>query len=377
MTAAAIPPGAIALETIRIDPVNAGAINPGAINLLKNCAKLREGDHVVLAVESPTLGYYNSDLCPSVLATAQSLGCRVTVIDTGFDPEAREIPDTILAQCAGADAVVFLSRLGDQLRFNALPNETRTIQCYALDAASLGSCFGTVPYSAMKALRDATDRAFAEASEIRITCPNGTDVTGRAPRGFNPSDTTCLRFPLAVFSPIPAGAFSGRVALPGFLTGTGSRYYHPFTIDVPKGTFAQFEQGRLIGFSGPADGVRLANEHYDLVATRYDLDRNAIHSWHAGIHPGCKFDRDIQGAYEAWSGSAFGNPRILHFHTCGALPPGEISWNVIDATIQVDGESLWERGVFQPHLVAGGSAIVQATPELADKFADPEQAIGF
>lgn len=356
--------------------MTAASINPGAINLLETCAGVRAGERVLLAIEDPGHGFYSADLAPCVAAAAHSLGCDVRQVDTGFHPEARSIPAELLPQFADADVVVSLSRLGDQLRFETPSTATRTVQCYALDARTLASTFGTIPYPALVALRDLTDRALAAATEIRITCGRGTDVRGRAPRGHAPSDTHCLRFPLSVFSPISAEGFSGRVAMPGFLTGTGARYYDPFTITLPPEVFANFEQGRFTEFTGDDAGARRATKHLMSVAERYGLDHRAVHSWHAGIHPGCRFEGPIERSYEVWSGSAFGNPRILHFHTCGAEPPGEISWNVIDPTVEADGIALWKDGVFRPHLLPGGGAILDGCQELRQAFEAPQREIG-
>lgn len=352
----------------------AAPLNPGALNLLETCAGVRPGDRVLLAVEDPAHGFYSEDLAPSVAAAVAALGCELRIVETGFHPEARRIPDELRPHFAEADVVVSLSRLGDQLRFESPSTSARTVQCYALDARSLASGFGTVPYPALVALRDATDRALAAACEIRITCPRGTDVRGRAPHDLAPSDTRCLRFPLSVFSPILADGFSGRVALPGFLTGTGVRYYDPFTVTFSGEVFAHFEGGRFTRFTGAEAGR--ATDHLMSVAGRYGLDHRAVHSWHAGIHPGCRFDGPAARSYEAWSGSAFGNPRILHFHTCGAEPPGEICWNVIDPTVEADGIALWHEGVFRPELVPGGQEVLDQCPELRRAFETPEREIG-
>jgi len=48
-----------------------------------------------------------------------------------------------------------------------------------------------------------------------------------------------------------------------------------------------------------------------------------------------------------WSGSAFGNPRYLHFHTCGNYAPGEICVSVFDPSIAVDGVTLWRNGTLK------------------------------
>ena len=80
--------------------------------------------------------------------------------------------------------------------------------------------------------------------------------------------------------------------------------------------------------------------------------------------------------WERWGGAAFGNPRILHFHTCGAYAPGEISWNVIDPMIEVDGLPLWEAGRLHPERLPGGQAILDRYPCAAALFAAPDRDIG-
>lgn len=348
----------------------------GTDNLLRGCAGLRGEERVLILVEGPEHDFYAPDLAPTVIAAAEQMGCHVEVCDTGFDPEATSVPTALAARMTKMDAVISLSRLGDQLRFDGLPAGLSFVQCYTLDATSLCSAFGTAPYKAFVALRGAVDAALHAATDIRITCPAGTDVSGRPPKAVPASDTSCARFPLSVFSPVPAAGFSGKVALPGFLTGTGARYYHPFTVELPKNVFAHLDQGCLTRFSGPVQGVGRANAHYDHVAEKYALQRNAVHSWHAGLHPGCGFAGPITASYERWSGSAFGNPRILHFHTCGAKPPGEICWNVIDPTIYVDGLAIWEDGRFHADRLPEAQAVLHDYPEVAALFRHPNCAIG-
>ena len=163
-------------------------------------------------------------------------------------------------------------------------------------------------------------------------------------------DTSILRFPMSVFTPVPGHSFSGRAAVP-FLTGTGSRYYDDYTIEFQKPVFVQMENGRITGFDG-AEAER-AEAQYDRVAGLFGIERDFVHSWHAGIHPGCGYPWDMRENYERWGGAAFGNPRILHFHTCGAYAPGEISWNIFDPTIEIDGVVFWERGIFPRRPLAG------------------------
>jgi len=216
-----------------------------------------------------------------------------------------------------------------------------------------------------------------KAEEVLLTCPAGTRITGKPEMNLDPSgDTSILRFPMSVFTPVPAHSFSGRIAMPGFLTGTGSRYYEPYTVEFDGQVHALMEKGRLTGFSGPAQDVKRAEDHYDYVAELFGIDRNFVHSWHAGIHPGCGYPWQARDNYERWGGAAFGNPRILHFHTCGAYAPGEISWNVIDPSIIVDGVTLWENGCFHAERLPGGQQILDRFPCAAALFTAPDTEIG-
>jgi hypothetical protein len=116
--------------------------------------------------------------------------------------------------------------------------------------------------------------------------------------------------------------------------------------------------------------------HYGFVADRYGIDADAVHSWHAGIHPACAFRQPAATHFERWSGGAFGNPRLLHFHTCGAYAPGEICWNIVDPTIEVDGRAIWRAGRIDLDAVPGASQVVAAYPEVAHLFDVPARDIG-
>ena len=175
--------------------------------------------------------------------------------------------------------------------------------------------------------------------------------------------------------PVPAHTFSGRVAT-RFLTGTGSRYYDDYTPEFTAPLFALMRDGRLTGFEGQAEDVARATAQYNRVAETFGIDRDFVHSWHAGIHPGCGYPWDMRRNWERWGGAAFGNPRILHFHTCGAYAPGEISWNVIDPTIEVDGVTLWDQGVFRADRLPGGPEILTRYPCAAALFRSPDRDIG-
>ena len=67
---------------------------------------------------------------------------------------------------------------------------------------------------------------------------------------------------------------------------------------------------------------------------------------------------------------------ILHFHTCGAYAPGEISWNVVDPTILIDGVPVWQDGVFHAARIAGGQEILNKYECAAHIFRMPDRRIG-
>lgn len=349
----------------------------GVRNLLLNCAEATPGERVLLAVERPELGYFDSQLSATFTQEARALGLEVEVAMVGFSASAPALPDGFADRAKAFDVVIFLARMGDQLRFAEMPAGPRSVVCFANNETLLGSCFGTAHYKAFVTLKKAVDARLIEAQRIVLTCPGGTRVEGGVEdKAQPPSDTTSLRFPMSVFSPVPAAAFSGQVALGGFLTGTGSRYYDDYTIEFEGQVLAHLTDGRLTGFSGAKADVARANGHYDRIAGLFGLDRDFVHSWHAGIHPGCGFPWDLRRNFEHWGSTAFGNPRVLHFHTCGAYAPGEISWNIFDPTIEVDGVKLWENGQFFPERLSGGADVLATYPCAAAAFAAPDRRVG-
>jgi hypothetical protein len=350
----------------------------GARNLLLNCAHANPGDRLLIAYEPPEYGYFDAEAVTVVSAAARDLGLAVTTVDVGFNPDNPHFPPDLLHLFEATDIVLFLARLGDQLRFSDMPQGKKIIVSFALNGELFGSGFGNGHHAAFLQIKDAVNGVLDRAEHVHLTCPAGTEMTGRPEMNLAADgDTSIMRFPMSVFTPVPAQTFSGRAALSGFLTGTGSRYYDDYTLEFDGQVFALMELGRLTGFDGSPADVARANAHYDRVAALFGIDRNFVHSWHAGIHPGCGFPWDIRHNYERWGGAAFGNPRILHFHTCGAYAPGEISWNVVDPTIVIDGVTYWQDGVFHAHRLPGGAAILAQYPCAAALFAHPDRAIGY
>ena len=354
------------------------ALERGALNLLLGCAQAKSGDSLLILHEDPALGYFGPGLAEAIAAAGKAIGLDVRLCAVPFDEHAETLPAELAVEMGRADHTLFLARLGDQLRFRELPAGARPIVSYVLDQHAMASAFGAAPHAAFVALKGAFNRLFASAGDIHVTCPLGTDFRGRPPLpdGGEAPDVGIKRFPVSVFAPIDAASFSGKVAVAHLLVGTGSKYYQPYGIPLRSTLFARLEHGRIEGWEGLPDEVARAELHYRHVSNLFGIDGGFVHSWHAGIHPGCVYPERAEASYERWSGSAFGNPRLLHFHTCGAYAPGEICWNVVDPTIRVDGVAIWENGVINIHAVPGAPDILAAYPAARELFDNPARAIG-
>jgi len=349
----------------------------GVHNLLVNCARCQAGQRVLIICEIECDGYYDPELANDVVKCATDLGFEAELHPVPLCGDATGVDAVLAAKIKAADCAVFLARLGDQIRFQSKTCDTTQVMSYALDRDMLGSSFGATNYQAFVRLKAVIDRAVAQARDIHVTCPAGTDYRGTA-MDFNPhtGDTTLKRFPMSVFTPVPARGFSGRIAQKGFLTGTGSHFYEPWSCEVKDTLFVNIEGSKIVGFDGNNADVAAAKAHYEFVGDLYDIETYGVHSWHAGIHPGLSYKQEAGQHFQRWSGGAFGNPRILHVHTCGGYPPGEISLNVLDPTVCLDGIAVWERGRLVPERLQGGVEVFNEFPELKQLFDQPKTAVG-
>ncbi len=352
-------------------------LEKGTRNLLINCAECTPGQKVLLVYETENDGYYDPALLDEVRKTAEHLGLITESYGVPLARDVTDPDDNLVAKMLEADCTVFLARLGDQIRFRTKDASKKQIISYALDREMLASPFGTIDYSAFEDLKQHINAAIASANEIHVTCPAGTDFKGRVGQNtLQVGDVTRKRFPVSVFAPVPASDFRGCVAQRGFLTGTGSHYYSPWSCEIEDTLLVNFDGSRITGFEGSAKDVAAARAHYEFVGNKYGIDTYYVHSWHAGIHPGCEYKTAAGRHFERWSGSAFGNPRLLHFHTCGAYPPGEISLNVLDPSIRLDGLTLWENGILRIDRLPESAALLEASPDFAKVFQSPAAMVG-
>ncbi len=349
----------------------------GATSLVRDCVGATAGERMLIVCETEDIGFYDEKAPKLVAAAARAMGVLVYETHTHSSISTDEDRAKLLRSIIGFDHVVFFSRVGDQIRFSANLGIPSSTMCYILNDASLNSEFGTACHHGMCEIKNAIDIAFEKANHIHVTCPLGTSYSGRLCQANEQRiEVSVKRFPQLVPRPIPATDFRGKVVLSRFLLGTGSHYYEPYCLSLPQNIIACVDGNRITRFEGAKDQVQRVEQHYQYVSSQYNIEPWYVDSWHAGIHPACQFNANAEADILRWSGTAFGNPRLLHFHTCGEYAPGEISWNIVDPTIYLDDVPVWENGQLYPDRIPSCESILIAHPNLAAIFANPARDIG-
>ena len=353
-------------------------VRAGARNLLENCVGLAAGETVLIVREDSSLGYYDDASPEAIVHEARDMGAEVAALTVPLISGPDDVPASLIDAMEQAKHTIFMGRIGDQVRFTKLSGEGTKTMCYALDEDLLASAFCALPHSLMEELKRRLEAALDAASEWRITCPLGTDATGRFEGATGDADTDdfSLRlFPVVTFRPIPCTTMSGRVAIAHWLMPTGNRTYEPSEIMLDEPVFAQVEAGRITGLEGSPEAVQKVRAQHDFVSQKFGIDPDLVHSWHVGINPQTYYPRPAKDGLERWGGVSFGSPRYLHFHTCGDYAPGEICWSMFDATVEVDGEAFWTEGRFAFLERPENRALIEATPGAGALF-EPRTDIG-
>ena len=91
------------------------ALRPSA-NLIQGCLGDVAGKKILVVVEDPTLGWYDSAAPACVKSVLAEMGAVVRTIQVGA-PQNHTI-DAVQQALDTADEAIFLARIGDQGRFN-------------------------------------------------------------------------------------------------------------------------------------------------------------------------------------------------------------------------------------------------------------------
>lgn len=350
----------------------------GAINLLKHCLNIQSTDSVLLVLE-PDDVFYAHEVVATIRECLNEFNANVTVEKPKLISNPADFPEYLALAMNSHDHTLFLSRIGDYVRFVQLPGNGSRVTNYALNLEALGSAYATVNYRLMHKLQLRLEDELMNASQWQIQCPLGTDLSGHfcwpSLAGGQDDDLTVSLFPVATFKPVPCIDANGQVALSRWLMPGGAAKLDNADMTINGVVRAHVIDGYLGTFSGVDTEVRKLNNHYDYISKTLGINRNRIHSWHVGINPQTHFDHSADEFLDLWSAISFGSPKYLHLHTCGDEPPGEIAWSVFNPTITIDDTVFWENGEFVWLQRADNKALI-ATFNGAHHLLEPSLSIG-
>ena len=329
-------------------------LNPGAgaRNLLHNCIKARCGDTLLIVGEEYGNNYYDDEVALVIAREAQAMGITAEILRAPLATGPEAVPQIVLTMMQDFHHTVFLSRLGDQIRFTDLHIPCTKTMCYVLDVNYLGSEFARTPWGLYKRIHDRLLQVMLAAKRYRITCPLGTDLVGEIPQHYEAScdhdaltDFTVNVFPVMIYPPLNCLNVCGQLVLERFLMSTSIYRFENSVMTLAQPLIAHLDNSRIVRFQGDAQLMKQVEQHYQRIGALSTGDAFAIHSWHTGIYPKTFYVADPYANLQRWGDLAFASPRYTHFHTCGSAP-GHIASATFDATIAFDDELFWDQGRF-------------------------------
>ena len=343
----------------------------GVHNLLTNVGGVKSGTRLLIV--NARGGGVEPAVSDLIEREALKMGAHVDVMWTENSRALEEISPIVAAAYKTADVTIFNHRIGAIVRF--LPRERGTFVInYAWTRALLATPMARTHPAYWTEMLKKLQPVLGRAKTWRVTCPNGTDLTCPLEPGAGPGHTvpsgqtfSTAEFPAGVFVPLPALACSGKLAMRWFNV-SGVRYFDPVQKSFDDVVVATVENGRMTKIDGKPGTVAQVRAFFDAIGKRVNKDPYVVNSWHAGVNAAAVPTERINGDLDAWMWVAHNHPRVAHFHVMGEEIPGEYSLIVLDPTIEIDGEKLWDRGKF----------VFADKPEVKSaiaKFGDPAFAL--
>ena len=351
----------------------------GVDNLLGTCIQMQAGDRVLLILEPEGSEFFEPGIDALITQRIRKYGGLLTTMKPDLITHPAEFPDAVSSAMGEADHTLFVSRLGDYVRFMpSMGNGSKTI-CYPHQLQLWHAPFARVCHRLMTKLLHRLESELTNASQWRITCPLGTDISGRfcwPSQNDGVDDTFSMGlFPVTTFKPVPCDTANGSVALSRWVMPGAAAKVEPAVLNFEGVVHAYVRNGSLDTLKGNPDAVQSLNDYYDRVSRTLQTNKNRIHSWHLGINPMTFFNEEIDRHLEQWAAISFASPRYLHFHTCGDVPPGEIAWSIFQPSVWVDDLPYWQNGEFVWLQRKDNAALIRATEGAACLLA-PSQNIG-
>ena len=325
-----------------------GAIVDGIDNLLRRCIQIRPKDSLLIVGEDGADSYYESGLCEAVGQQAEKLGAIAKIQYATPGADASSISDSLIEQISTSDAVVFFSRIGDQIRFATSSKDAKKVMSYTLTQAHLGAPFATLDHQKMTSMLHLLESRIRASTRYRIVTANGTDLHGEILCSKTRSSTKKFYlelFPVMIFEPVICHNLCGNLTISKFITSTSTRAYDQSVLQIQTPVKAKVDNCVITSFDADSETVRRLIHQIERAGALSGGDPYALHSWHTGINPGTFFNADPFNNLEYWGTVAYGSPRYTHIHGAG-LDPGDVSYNLMDATIWFDDNMFWDRGRF-------------------------------
>lgn len=308
---------------------------------------------MLLVLEPQNQQFYCPALTARVASKIIESGGIVTKVYPDITAQQADFPDAIRTAMRATEHTIFFNRIGDYARFVGMTGAGSKTICYARNGGMMNSPFAGMRYTLMTTLLEKLEAELLHAARWKIECDLGTDIAGsfywrsheHDQHGVD-DDFSMTLFPVTTFKPVLCHDATGVVALSRWLMPAAAVKVGPDALDFCGVVKAIVNNGYLEQFDGEPEAAQKISDYYDLVSAKLQVNRNRIHSWHAGINPLTSFGRNIEQDFEGWCSISFASPRYLHFHTCGDQPPGEIAWSVFNPSVSIDGERFWHNGQF-------------------------------
>ncbi|MBW1961582.1 MAG: aminopeptidase [Deltaproteobacteria bacterium] len=311
---------------------------PGAMKAVKQCAGVKEGEHVVIACDTNKIR-----LAEAIAAAAYAAGGIPTI--TAFPPtgaHGAQVPKPVVGACAQSD-VFFLpttwSMTHTDARIEAIKNGARgTTMCEVTE-----DCLCTGGILADYEQNDRVGRKLgaiiAAGNTIRMTSPAGTDLTAKITDRPVQYETGLFREP-GQFAALPnselnisptEGTTEGVIIGDARLMGYGVLRDEPITIEVKSGEVVKVSGGKA------ADYLNETLKSFNDKAA-YNLAEFAV-----GLNPCC---RAYATNLEDLGKLGFGHHGIGSNYAIGGNVAAPCHIDVIysEATLEIDGRKILESG---------------------------------
>ncbi len=312
----------------------------GIDNLLLRSVGVEADQNVLLVCEPDDYRFFEAGIGQRVAERIQRLGARPQIETHDLISDPVDFPAALTVSMGTVDHTIFLSRIGDYCRFTTLGGRSTKTICYARSCHEFASDFAVLDDVMMRTLFDRFEAELKKARHWRIRCELGTNIEGEfiwsGDEDSPDDDFTMGLFPVTTFIPVPCSAANGQVALTRWLMPGAASKVKNHMLRFDGVVTAKVKAGSISSFEGAA--AKQVSDHYSRIAEALQLNRDRVHSWHAGFNPGTTFHGDPDQQLERWGAISFGSPRYLHFHTCGDIPPAELAWSVFNPRVEIDGE---------------------------------------